>query len=666
MAADGANTEAAEADEGREEQHPAEADENAEEAHSEDAGDWREGDADFYDVLLADVLPQLPGPPVAEAVDLEEEEVRPQRLPLAKDATDVSTFFAGLQAKRDVPVAVVSDIISYINENRNLFADLLADSPLPNFRTMRARAARLVPQVRLDAVFRDTDNSLVTFGGRDSFPVTEMTDRQLTKEYVLYYVSTSEILDYHVQLHPDDPAPTYFDLSLDGIPESKSGGRSIDVLSIRYEGCRNIYSIALMQPARKGMGLPDDITLPHFLREYDESRVRLRHVIADAPKRAALSGLKQHSSNFACQYCIAEKEDRVYPWTSLMAEERTNEGTRRMAEAGDESLGVKRPSPLRQVESLDIIRHVPAEKLHLIDLGIVRKIIQLSFKCPQFKAKQVDFPRADDTRFNQALEAAPSLPNFSRRTRALDTANFKGEEYRNLGLAYWPIVKRYLPSQVADVWLLTVFIYRAVSLPDEAYATFRGKYNLDELLKAWYKGYEAAFGKQNCSYNTHTFSHVRKVRELGPLSETCAYAFEGHYNHLKKSYRPGTASTGKQALSNMLVAARHGHACAKKNVVTGKVTRKIDDSWCYVADVGVIKVSAATTATVQGRVMPTQAQNELLRGLDFNDVWSFALSHSRDALNLESETTYLLEDVMGKCVVVDGVASVLPWDVLHE
>ena len=626
-----------------------------------DAGDWIEGDADFYDVEQAVAV--LPEPSAHPGLAAAETEDTRSRWPPASDANDVSVFLAGLQAKREVPLAVFQDLLQYFDDNSTVVASAILAGELRNFRTLRDRAARSVPHVRMDAVFKDADGATVTFSGVRAYPQKEASNRGLRRQYVLYYVSLHSVIRFHMELHPDGILPAYFDLSVDGIPESKSGGRSVDVLSIRFAGCRVIYSLAILQPDRRGMGLADDITINHFLEEYGDAVVPLRYVIADAPKRAALSGLKQHSSLHACQYCKAQKTERAFPSTTIGAAKRTNDETRAAADSGLDEYGVKKPSPLRSIASLDIIRHIPAEKMHLCDLGVIRKIIQLSFKCPQFKAKQVPFQRADDTDLSQALERAASLPNFSRRTRALDTANYKAEEYRNLGVAYWPTVARTIPATARKVWLLTVFAYRAALLGDAEYARWKEKYDEPELYTQWYMLFEEVFGSQNCSYNPHTFHHLPEVRSLAPLTSTSAYAFENHYNYLKRSYRPGTASMGQQALSALLVAARHGHVCHQRRRVSGKATRKVDDSWCYIPEVGVVKVSEANADHIVGKPVATEAAHYVLPGLDFNDVCAFKLV---EPVTYGLPTTYPTEDVAGKCVVVDGVASVLFWDLLEE
>ena len=636
----------------------------AEAAEPYDAGgldEWREGDADFADISLAEVR----APPELHGDDSDASRPTPtcHRWVVPTCAEDVCVFLAGMQAKREVPIAVFSDLITYLNDNKEVVGSALAAGELPNFRTMRLRAAQTVPDVFMDVLFRDARGQPVNYTSVSAFPKKDMQQGRLSVDYVLYYVSLKSVIAFHCELHQDAEHPTFFDLSVDGIPENKSGGRSVDVLSIKFQGCKVVYSIAILQPARRGMGLSDDITVKHFLEEYFSCGLALRYVIADAPKRASLAGLKQHSSNFGCQYCVAKKVDRAYPWTTCAAAARTDTETRSIADSGVETSGVKRPSPLSSIRMLDLIHHIPAEKMHLIDLGIIRKIVQLAFKCPQFKAQQVPFARADDKQLSQGLEEAPSLPNFSRRTRALDPANYKAEEYRNLGLAYWPIVWRSIPKCAADHWLLTVFAYKSACLPDAMYTSFKERYAESELYRQWYKSFESIYGSQNCSYNPHTFHHLPAVRALGPLSATSAYDFENHYNYLKRCYRSGTASMGQQALRCLLVSSRHGHACRKKRSITGKRTRKVDDTWCYVEDAGVVRVSSSTDDVITGTPVEVEARNLMLPGLDFNDVLTFRL---KQPLRLGLESTYLMRDVVGKCVVVDGYASVLTWDVLHE
>ena len=631
--------------------------------------DWQDGDADLVAVELLDVAGE---DPVGDSrvvfkegcgSDDEEVPVGVGVLPVARNDDDLCCYFAGLQSRREVPMAVVSDILEYITHNKEVFAESLLSGSLPTFRQMRVRAMKTVPCVFMDIVCKSPNGDEVRFDGVAAYPKKEIARRGLRKEYVLYYVRFEDVVQFHGELHEDCDTPTHFDLSVDGIPESKSGGCSLDVASIKFSNCKTVYSLAILQPDRRGMGIPESVTLQRFMNEYHGVGLRLRYVIADAPKRAALLGLMQHSSLYSCQYCVARKVDRSYGADSMGAERRTNASTRLIANAvasgtcpEDEAKGVKRVSPLAAIETLDIIRDIPAEKMHLVDLGIVRKIIRLAYKTPHYKARQVPFTRAQEYPLSELLLASRGLPNFARRTRPLDTANYKAEEFRNLAIAFWPLVYNTMPSCAANHWALTVFCYRALLLQDANNKKWLEKYDEAEVFRVWYVEFERIYGSENCSFNVHTFHHLPEVRSLAPLTVTSAMDYESHYNILKRSYRAGTCSTGQQALTNLLLALRYFHSCRTATHVTAKVTDKTDDSVCYVPGAGVLKVSSVDGTVLIARNMATKDTFEPAAGLNFNDVLCFKLE---EPISLGPVKTYPLEDVAGKCVVADGDSTII-------
>ncbi len=579
---------------------------------------------------------------------------------------DVAVYFASMQARRDVPIRVMSDIIGYVKDNQELIGP-----ELPSFRQMRANALQTVPTVLHDVVCSRPDGAKVSFLGKPAFPKKAVKQQQLRLDYVLYYTSLHQVIKLHGELHPHGDPDENFDMSLDGIPENKSSGLSIDILSIKFTKCRTVYTIAVLQPARKAMQLPDSITLKHFLEEYHSCGKRLRYVIADAPKRAALQGLKQHSASFACPYCKAQKKNKVYPADSVDEPLRSNEEIRLVAEqaaAGEDDeevlQGVKQPSPLAVID-IDLVRHIPAERMHMIDLGIVRKIMQLSFKCATYKGTDVPFMRSNDAVLNKILATILCLPDFARRTRPLDLGNYKAEEYRNLATCFWPAVADAVPREVCVLWLVTVFIVRAMVLPETIYEDLTEYYDMKTVSRRWYSMFQSVFTAKHCSYYVHVFgAHVLEVRALGPLTETSAYLFEGHYNIMKRSYRAGTPSTGQQAMKNSLLATKYSHPCKKKKTLTAKKTERIDDTYAYMKSGSVVEAtSEVTDGFFTGRAVPVDPAFYPIPGYDFNRILAFKRSRQRPK---QKELTYPLSDVVGKCVVVGDVISVMPWNLLLE
>ncbi len=586
-------------------------------------------------------------------------------------AEDIGNIFAEMQARREVPIAVMSEIVNLMIDNKEVFCRSLANGDLKTFRQMRYHAIQSLPPIKVDVGATTADGERILLEGNSSYPKRVMANRCLRRDYVLYHVSLSDVVKFHAEQHEEAEAQE-FDMSLDGIPESKSSGLSTDILSVRFTNCRQVYTIAVLQPARKAMQLPESIILRHFLLDYSDAAVKLRYIIADAPKRAALRGLKQHSATHGCPYCTAAKVDKKYP-SCVAGELRTDSEVRRLAqliaEGGevDEDVlqGVKQVSPLAEL-NIDIINDIPAEKMHLCELGVVRKILQLSYKCPAFKATDVPFIRMHDKDLSERLLRIKCLPQFSRRTRALDLANYKAEEFRYLVLCFWPAVYDTLPPQVSELWLLTVFIMRVAYLPDKWYTRFEDEYDMQNLLDRWYAMFEQVFGVRHCSYNIHVFGrHLLQVRALGPLSMTSAVCYESHYNIIKRSTRPGTPSTGQQAIANSLLATKYKHVCKMSRSLTAHVTARTDDSLCYMNSGRLVRATTAANedGEFEGIEIATQAAFHASAGLDFNIALAFRISPTQPQ---RDELTYQTCDVVGKCVAVGDVVSVVPWDVLHD
>ena len=589
----------------------------------------------------------------------------------AESEEDIGMYLASMQARREVPIAVMSDIVAYLNENRELVAQTLADNKLKSFRMMRHQALQCVPTVWMDAVAEDANGQQVVVRHTDSYPRKEFASRGLRPRYLLHYVSLDAVFTLHESLHGDGVCSPEFDLSLDGIPENRSSGLSLDILSIRMTDCRSVYTLAVLKPFRKAMQIPDSVILAHFLEDYKKTTRKLRYVIADAPKRAALQGLKQHSAAYACPYCKAKKIQKAYPPVTADAPLRTDAELRalgQVADAGevddDVLFGVKGSSPLRDID-IDLIRNIPAEKMHMCDLGIVRKILQLSYKCAAYKNKDVPIMRVDDSRLTERLLAILSLPEFSRRTRPVDFPNYKGEEFRNLVLCFWPAVADTLPMVVVPLWLLTVFLVRACTVPDRWFARFSESYDLVVLERRWFAMFHRVFTAKLCSYYVHVFgSHLHLVRETGPLTKTAAVVYESHYNILKKSCRAGTASLGRQAISNTMLATRYKHACRRSKKLTARVTSATDDKYCFMADGTIVRAQGPPDddGKFEAVKVCTEPGFYPIQGLDFTKILVFKLGINQEG----AKGTYHMQDVDGKCVRVGNVLSVMPWDVLHE
>ncbi len=603
--------------------------------------------------------------------DIQEQSCEPNK---CKSVEDVSEFFVGIQSRRGVPEKVMRDIVAYMKENASVVCEALSSGSMPTYRTMRQQALKRAPRVLLDICYNTTEGKKVTESGLKAFPKAAMAKRGADHLYTLYYVSLDEVCALHTRLHPSAAPAKYIDISVDGVPESKSGGKSVDILSIRFLGCRGVYSLAVLQPTRRGLGLGDDIVLEHFLEQLEESDLRIRRVIADAPKRAGLRGMKQHSAMYSCPYCKAGKMNGAYPASTFGCEQRTNHELRDLARRLEEDdfesdedkeelcRGIKKQSPLSRLPYLDLIKDIPTEPMHLINLGLVRRIMNLSFSSGSAKAKQVSFRRSSDLKFNTIIQRTLSLPQFSRRTRNLDIANYKAEEFRNLVLGFWPAVLDSLPPETTTVWILTVYLVRAYSLTDEALLDLKERVDLTRTMKFWYEQFEKAYGTDNCSYTVHVFTHLDEVRNIDTFSELSAVLYEDHYNLLKRSYRPGTASIGMQALQNLNLSKFYNHSCQRPRTVSLMSTGKVEDRYVFVKAKKIVKLTDVESDSLTGLEVPVAPGLFLGAGVDLTDVWCYraAAIPEKDWKSVSLK----LNDVVGKCVVCEGVFSVFTFEMM--
>ena len=92
-------------------------------------------------------------------------------------------------------------------------------------------------------------------------------------------------------------------LSLDGVSESKSTSISLDVYSIKFEGCRDVFPFKIIRPLTKEtIDLQEQFSL--VLQSLASHNLIILALIGDNPKRAFFRNSLQHSARNACEYCF--------------------------------------------------------------------------------------------------------------------------------------------------------------------------------------------------------------------------------------------------------------------------------------------------------------------------------------------------------------------------
>ena len=105
-------------------------------------------------------------------------------------------------------------------------------------------------------------------------------------------------------------------MSIDGVSENKSTSRSLEVMSIQFEGCKEVYPAIISRPEvshKKKTKEKFEGYISNFLTEMTEANMTLKKLVLDAPERATCRKQKMHGGYFSCDLCVANPENYTVP-----------------------------------------------------------------------------------------------------------------------------------------------------------------------------------------------------------------------------------------------------------------------------------------------------------------------------------------------------------------
>ena len=104
--------------------------------------------------------------------------------------------------------------------------------------------------------------------------------------YTVATIKAANLLNIHQGRHAEDVTADLIDVSYDGVEITKSVGRSLEAMSVKFTNCRAVYpmSIGVAEPQFTDMmGGKEVMKKP--LNDLSSNSVEVRHFIMDAPKR---------------------------------------------------------------------------------------------------------------------------------------------------------------------------------------------------------------------------------------------------------------------------------------------------------------------------------------------------------------------------------------------
>ena len=515
--------------------------------------------------------------------------------PLSRDyvARSVAQKFHQVVARHSIADGAAADLWELFKE----MAPERERRKYRSYRTIRDRHYKKLPPILMDISYEDTQTGdFVLMEKKLSFPKNKFKRNPHWKlRYVVTYVSVRDILRIVCSLHPEmlGQAAYHATLSDDGVPESKSTTRSIDVLSIKFYPCALVFPLKIVR-SEPGVKVPVSVTWPPILDEIIELHITVDNFCADAKKRAEILCQKQHNGYYSCSYCYARGEPAsttaVYPHYTTQSNLRTDDDVRGIMDQIEDlpapvRLGYHGASPLCVLPNFDLTRQVPAEYLHLACLGVVRNLLRWCFQNRLSTGNRTDFTARLET-LEKNIRAIKVPSEFSRRTRQhLDLPNLKGSECRNYGCFYFLVVANAFTNsaKLRHLWTLTGFLLRMYILPEDdfRYCLHEMRHAPQALQKRWYILMQDIFGESKMFYNYHVFgAHAHLVRRRGPFTDTSTFYQEHQYGVIQRKFAAGRMSTGKQIFQRLLVdLLMKKHSDEVVPDYSGKVKAKSDDSW---------------------------------------------------------------------------------------
>ena len=105
-------------------------------------------------------------------------------------------------------------------------------------------------------------------------------------------------------------------MSIDGVNETNSTSRSLQVISMQFEGCKEIYPMVISRPEvfqKVAMKANFEGYVKDLLKQLEDHDILLRKLVVDAPERAACRKQKQHGGYYSCDVCEATPENIWIP-----------------------------------------------------------------------------------------------------------------------------------------------------------------------------------------------------------------------------------------------------------------------------------------------------------------------------------------------------------------
>ena len=447
----------------------------------------------------------------------------------------------------------------------------------------------------------------------------------------LAFVPPAEIIRIHRETHfacGEYCDSTNVIFSSDGIQDSASNTRSLCSYTIRFMGCRAVYTVGLQKPHNsKGnsllLGEYKYTFLNHVLSEILKAHLHIVYVVCDAPKRSFMLSMLGHMGEMPCHQChmrgkyklpdkfanqkltrqqMAQKSKMVFPSSTCDQEPRTHAEWDRITKSlpqftkqNNHLQGYTGRSPLLSMEPPigNIVSQVRIDYMHSLCENVIKSYLEfvlgkLNREGTAAISRKREFSYINLPLVNKHLMEIRVPSEFSRQQRPLELSSLKAEELRNFVHFFFPVLLSKLNDTNAELqlWIMLVAISRMATLPNDEYMAIpEGDEKMKKYGRMAYVAWEKAFSQDNASYNCHIiFAHSEDLRDNGPCTTYSTFNEECEFSRLRAAIRSGTPNVESQLVERLFLynsRRPEAHSCDRILKFASEAKSRRDDTLIY-------------------------------------------------------------------------------------
>lgn len=384
-------------------------------------------------------------------------------------------------------------------------------------------------------------------------PKQKVETVSLTNGGEYWHFGLQNILDTLISCGFDLPKEVKLSINIDGIPIECGGGQFWPILCSIENSSFSPMPIGIYHGKKKPGGVGNYVSTDEFLRTFiDEcvslyedgysygtyrSTIKIHNFINDIPASALVKKIKGHTGYNSCHRCdvIGETQENSAVYFPKFGNRRTNDSFRNQLQPEHHN----GESIITRLIYLDMVKDFPIDYMHLICLGVVKKILVFWTVSPTAN-KKGKLSSIQMLTINKELEQMiPYFPSeFNRKHLDFSkVSSWKATQFRSFLLYVGVVVlKGNIDEGIYNHFLLLHYA-TTICLSNK---NLKFLNTAEVMYRDFINQFSDIYGKQYVSQNVHNLGHISDdVRRFGVLDNFSAFKFENKLGVLKRLLRSG-------------------------------------------------------------------------------------------------------------------------------